>query len=309
MYDLIIIGGGPAGVSAGIYAVRKQLKTAVIADAFGGQSIVSDEIENWIGIKSISGLELAKRMEEHLRAQEGIEIYKDKVTEVIKQDETFVVKTAQNQEYEAKTVLVCSGSNHRRLGVVGEKKFIGKGVAFCSTCDAPLFRNKDVAVIGAGNVGLESVIDLASYANKIYLIARGDQIRGDQATYNNVSRCDKAQIIFNAEVKEILGDNFVHGLRYIDKTSGEEKEISINGVFVAIGMIPNSGIVKELVMLNEIGEIIVDPKNGKTSMEGIWAAGDVADTLYQQSNIAAGDAIRAVLNIDAYLSKSREIKK
>jgi len=301
MYELVIIGGGPAGVSAGIYAARKQLKAAVITDSFGGQSIASDEIENWIGVKSISGRELAKRMEEHLRAQEGIEIIKDKVSEVIKEGENFSIKTTGGKEYSTKTILICSGSNRRQLNVPGEEKFIGKGVAFCSTCDAPLFKGKDIAVVGAGNTGLEAAIDLASYVNKIYLIARGDKIKGDEITYNNVLNCGKVEIIFNAEVKEILGDDFVSGLKYMDKTSGEEKAISLQGVFVEIGAAPNSYIVKNLVNLNEQGEIIVNPVNHKTSVQGIWAAGDVADTLYQQNNIAAGDAIRATLNIYSYL--------
>ncbi len=304
MYELVIIGGGPAGISAGIYASRKQLKVALITDSFGGQSVASDEIENWIGAKSISGPELAKRMEEHLRAQTGIDIIKDKVTEVIKDNQNFLVKTADGKEYATKTVLVCAGSYRRRLNVPGEEKFIGKGVAFCSTCDAPLFRGKDVAVVGAGNAGLEAVIDLASYVNKIYLIVRGDKIKGDEVTYGNVLNCGKAQIIFNAEVQEILGDDFVSGLKYLDKTSGEIKEIPVQGVFVEIGASPSSYIVKDLVNINAQGEIIVDPANGKTSLAGIWAAGDVADTLYQQSNIAAGDAIRATLNIYSYLRET-----
>ena len=170
MYDLIIIGGGPAAVSAGIYAARKKMKTMVIADKIGGQSVVSVGIENWIGTKTIAGWELAKKLEEHLRAQENIEIIKEKALKVFKKGDDFAVTTEAGKEYESKTVLVCSGGRYRRLNVPGEEKFIGKGVAFCSSCDAPLFRGKDVAVVGAGNSGLEAVLDLASYANKIYLL-------------------------------------------------------------------------------------------------------------------------------------------
>jgi alkyl hydroperoxide reductase subunit F len=303
MYELIIIGGGPAATSAGVYAARKKIKAAVIADSFGGQSIVSDNIENWIGTKSIAGWDLAKQLEEHLRAQEELDIIEDRVNSVSKKDGVFSVKTASGKEYEAKAVMVCSGGRHRHLNVPGEEKFIGKGVVFCSTCDAPLFKGKDVAVIGAGNAGLEAVMDLVPYAEKIYLIVRGEKIKGDSSTYERVLNSGKAEVIFNADTKEIMGDGLVSGLKYTDTASGKEKEIAVQGVFVEIGTAPNSDIVKDLVKLNERGEIEVDPKTGRTSVTGIWAAGDVTDLPYKQSNIAAGDAVRATLNAYAYLGE------
>lgn len=301
MYELIIVGGGPAAVSAGVYAARKKVKAAVIASSFGGQSIISDKIGNWIGTKSITGWDLAKQLEEHLRAQEGIDIIEEKVEQVVKKEDGFSVRTAVGKEYETKAVIICSGGKHRHLNVPGEDKFVGKGVAFCSTCDAPFFKGKDVAVVGAGNAGLEAVLDLVPYANKIYLIARGDKIKGDQSTHEDVLACGKAEVIYNAEVKEILGDKFISGLKYANNISGEEKEIAVQGMFVEIGTVPNSDMVKDLVELNDRGEIKVDARTGKTSIEGIWAAGDVTDLLYKQSNIAVGDAARAMLNAYAYL--------
>ena len=272
MYDLIIIGGGPAGVSAGVYAARKKIKTLVIADAFGGRSIVSDNIENWIGTKSISGLELAQQLEQHLRAQEEIEISEDKVSEIVKIDDRFLIKTDSGKEHQTKTVLLCTGGKHRHLNIPGEEKFIGKGVVFCSTCDAPFFKNKNVAVVGAGNTGLEAVIDLVPYAAKIYLLVRGDKIKGDALTHEKVINYDKVQVIYNTETTEITGDTFVSGLKYLDTISRETKEVAVQGVFVTIGAIPNSDIIRGLVELNEYDEIIIDYGTGQTSLKGIWAA-------------------------------------
>jgi len=305
MYELIIIGGGPAGVSAGVYAARKKIKTLVIADSFGGRSVISDNIENWIGTQSISGLELAQKMEQHLRAQEEIEISEDKVLEIIKIDDGFLIKTDAGKEHQTKTVLVCTGGKHRHLNVPGEEKFIGKGVAFCSTCDAPFFKNKDVAVVGAGNAGLEAVIDLMPYATKIYLLVHGNKIKGDVLTREKVINYDKVQVIYNTETTEIMGDAFVSGLKYLDVISRETKEIAVQGVFVTIGATPNSDIVRGLVKLNERGEIVIDYRTGRTSLKGVWAAGDVTDSPYKQNNIAAGDAARAVLDIYAFLYKGK----
>ena len=305
MYDLIIIGGGPAGVSAGVYAARKKIKTLVIADAFGGRSIVSDNIENWIGTKSISGLELAQQLEQHLRAQEEIEISEDKVSEIVKIDDRFLIKTDSGKEHQTKTVLLCTGGKHRHLNIPGEEKFIGKGVVFCSTCDAPFFKNKNVAVVGAGNTGLEAVIDLVPYAAKIYLLVRGDKIKGDALTHEKVINYDKVQVIYNTETTEITGDTFVSGLKYLDTISRETKEVAVQGVFVTIGAIPNSDIIRGLVELNEYDEIIIDYGTGQTSLKGIWAAGDVTNSPYKQNNIAVGDAARAVMDIYTFLYKGK----
>jgi len=305
-YDLIIIGGGPAGVAAGVYAARNKIKTPLITENFGGQSIVSADIQNWIGIKSISGMELAKNLEEHLRAQEGIEITEGELTaKVSKIDDGFQVETKSGKSFDTKTVLVTSGSRRRRLGVPGEDKFDGRGVAYCSICDAPVFKDKDVAVVGSGNAGLEAVVDLLPYATRIYLLVRGGVLKGDAVTQERIKNDPKTQIIFGAETQEIVGDKFVTTLRYKNSVSGAVKELSVQGVFVEIGIVPNSESVKDLVQTSQSNEIVVDPRTQRASMEGIWAAGDVTDSPYRQNNISAGEAIKAVLNIYDYLNKLR----
>lgn len=303
-YDLAIIGGGPGGVTAGIYAARKKIKTVLITDTFGGQSLVSDDIQNWIGTKSISGFDLAKNLEEHLRAQEGVEIIDgDLVLKVEQIGDNFKLETKNSKTIETKTVLVTVGSRRKRLNVLGEAKFEGKGVVYCSTCDAPLFNDKAVAVVGGGNAGLEAVIDLFPYASKIYLLHRGEALKGDPAIQEKIRIHPKVEIILNAETQEILGDGFVNGLKYKDKTTGEIKELALQGVFVEIGIKPNSEFMSGLVKTNDIGEVIVNHKTQQTSLLGIWAAGDITDVLYKQNNISAGDAIKAVLNIHDHLKK------
>lgn len=302
MYDVIIVGGGPAAVGAAIYAARKKLKTVVVAGEFGGQSAVSASIENWIGETVISGFDLAQKLEKHLKAQKEIEIISpDLVKTVTEIPGGFRVEAESGKSYEAKTVIVASGSRRRRLNVSGEAKFEGKGVVFCSTCDAPLFPDKTVAVVGGGNAGLEAVVDLYPYAKKIYLIVRGDSLKGDQITQDEVRQNPKVEIVCNAVPEEILGGDFVTGLKYKDIKTAETKELAVDGVFVEIGAVPNSEIVKGLVEINPAGEIIIDHRTGKTSKPGVFAAGDVTDEVYKQNNISVGDAVKAALSAYNYL--------
>ncbi len=299
MYDLIIIGGGPGGVAAGVYAARKKMKTALITDSFGGQSLVSNGIENWIGTKLISGYDLAKSLEEHLRAQVGLDIIDgDLVSAVAKRDDgTFSVTTKNGKTLETKYILLASGSRRKRLGVPGEDQFDGKGVVFCTTCDAPLFGGKTVAVVGGGNSALEGVEDLLQYASKIYLFVRSEVLRGDPVTQEKVKSHPSVEILWNSVIEEIHGDGFVNGIKYKNVKTGESKDLPLDGVFVEIGLVPNSDFVKDLVTLNEIGHVVVDHKTQQSSCPGIWAAGDVSDVLYDQNNISVGDSIKAVLNI------------
>lgn len=303
IYDLIIVGGGPAGVAAGVYAGRKKIKTFLIAEGFGGQSLVSDGIENWIGIKKISGFELAKILEEHVRAYgEEVEIkMPEKVVSVKKIDLGWEVATDKDGVYQSKTLIIASGGKRRRLAIPGEDKFDGKGVSYCSTCDAPIFKDKIVAVIGGGNAGLEATIDLFHYASKIYLMNRKSELVGDLSTQEDVKKSPKVTIINNAQVQEILGDKFVSALKYLDKQDNQIKELAVEGIFVEIGSIPNSEFMKGLVEMNSGGEIIVDHKTGKTSHDGIFAAGDVTDEIYKQNNISAGDGVAATLSAYNYL--------
>lgn len=304
MYDVVVIGGGPAAVAGGVYSARKKLKTLVIAEEFGGQSLVSADIQNWIGTPHVSGYDFAKMLESHLRAQADLEVIdSDRVITLVKIAGGFLISTKRGKSFETKTVLIASGSRRRRLGVPGEDKLDGKGVSYCSICDAPLFGGKDVAVVGGGNAGLEAAIDLFPYASKVYLLERNGTLRGDAVTQAIVLKNSKLQFIPNVETLEILGDAVVAGLRYRDLTSGDDKELAVGGVFVEIGAIPNGEFVNNLVALNTFGEIIVGPRTQQTNVPGIWAAGDVTDVIYKQNNIAAGDAITAVLNLHEYLSK------
>ena len=308
MYDLIIIGGGPAGTAAAVYAARKKIKTLLCTESFGGQSVVSDNIENWIGEKTINGLDLAKKFEEHVRAQEGIEIKMPDRAGTVRRLEGggFEVASEKGEAYLAKTVLVVSGGRRRKLGVPGEDAFSGKGVAYCATCDAPLFRNKTVAVVGSGNAALEAVIDLLPYATHVYLLVRGDQLKGDMTTQAEVKNSPKVTVLMNTTAQEITGDTFVRALTYADKATNEKKTLDVGGVFVEISSMPNTEMVKDVVKLNDFGEIVVDPVHGTTSQAGIWAAGDVTDGPYKQNNIAAGDAVKATLSIYAYLLKQEK---
>ncbi len=304
MNDFLIIGGGPAAVAAGVYAARKKLKTILITEEWGGQSVVSAGIENWIGTKNVSGIEFAKMLEEHVRAQEDIEIVvPDRVAKVEKIDEHFKVSTEKGNAYDTKTVFVGSGAHRKKLGVPGEKEFDGMGVAYCSTCDAPMFKDKDVVVVGGGNAGLEAVLDLVPYAKNIWLLEHSNGLKGDPVTQEKVKSSDKIkEIIFNAETLEILGDKFVTGLKYKDIKTAEEKRLDVGGVFVEIGSVPNSDMVKDLVETNKYGEILIDSKNARTSQLGIWAAGDVTDDPFKQNNISAGDAVKAALDAYNYLT-------
>lgn len=308
MYDLVIIGGGPAGVAAGVYAARKKIKTVLVTEEFGGQSLVSADVQNWIGTKSISGFDLGQALKEHLKAQEDIEIVQgDLATGIEKTGGGFIVKTREGKSLETRFVFLASGSRRRRLGVPGEDKFEGKGVVYCSICDAPLFKDKTVAVVGGGNAGLEAVIDLLPYAKKIYLLVRSNVLKGDAVTQEKVSTHANVQVIYNAVTTEITGAEFVTALRYTDTASNAPQELALDGVFVEIGAVPNSEFVKGIVELNQIGEIVVDHKTQQSSQPGIWAAGDVSDVRYKQNNISAGDAVKAVLNIYETITKSVKV--
>lgn len=304
MEDLIIVGGGPAGVAAGIYAARKKMNTLLIADSFGGQSLVSADVQNWIGTKSVSGYDLGKMLEGHLRAQEGIKIVDgDLAISVEKSGNGFSVRTKNGKSFETKYILITTGSRRRKLGIPGEKEWEGKGVAYCSICDAPLFQGKDVAVVGGGNAGLEAVIDLLPYALKTYLLEYSETLKGDPVTQEKIKTNPRVEIITMAQSQEITGNKIVSGLKYLDRRTNQTKELKVGGVFVEIGIVPNSEFVKDLVALNAFGEIIIDHKTQRSSVPGIWAAGDVSDVIYKQNNISAGDAVKAVLNIYETLMK------
>ena len=225
----------------------------------------------------------------------------EKVTQT--SDKIYEVKTKNGEIYQSRGIFIGSGSRRRKLGVPGEEEFNGRGVAYCSTCDAPLFGGKDVAVVGGGNAGLEAALDLKPYAKKIYLLEYGEALKGDPITQEKVKHAG-IEVIYNAESVAVHGNKenkFVEALEYKDRKTGANKRLPVEGVFVEIGALPNSEIVKDLVEINKRGEIVIDHKTGATSREGMWAAGDVTDAVYKQNNVSAGDAVKAALSAYSYL--------
>src|SRR3989344_126591 len=305
-YELVIVGGGPGAVAAGIYAARKKIKSMLVADSFGGQSIVSAHIQNWIGVPSFSGLEMAEVLEKHLRMYAGdvLEIKTGVMVQKIEKNSSgFKVTTDENKSYETKAIILVSGSRRRKLTVPGAEQFDGKGVVYCATCDAPLFNGKEVAVIGGGNAGLESAEQLLEHATKVYIVNRSEEFRGDPVTRERIFKSPKLVPIVNADIQEVKGDKFVSGLVYKDSKTGEVKEIPVQGIFVEIGSVPNSAMVKDLVQLTPAGDVVIDHKTARTSVEGIWAAGDVTDQPYKQNNISMGDSVKALEDCYLWLRK------
>ena len=308
MYDLIIIGAGPAGTSAGVYAARKKLKTLLITEEFGGQSVVSETIYNWIGTPEIAGSQLAKDFEQHLRYYEDGETLTLKsgrrVEEITKnegEELNFTVTDSKGDRYQTKTVLIVSGSSRRKLPAIGADRLEHKGLTYCASCDGPLFTDMDVVVVGGGNAGFESAAQLLAYCKSVTLLHRGDEYKADPITVEKVLAHPKMTGVLNANTLEVSGENFVDGLIYEDMTTKETTELAVKGVFVEIGQIPNSMIASNLVELNAYKQIVADPYTQKTSQAGIWAAGDVTDVKYHQNNISAGDAVKALEDIYVYL--------
>lgn len=300
-YDLIIIGGGPAGTTAGIYAARQKLKTLLITKDFGGQiARKAVAIENYPGFEEISGLELIQNLEKHLRKQK-IDIEKGSVTKIKKTGSKFQISAGSRKKFEAKAVIVASGADPRPLEIEGEKEFIGRGVSYCTVCDAPMFTGKTVAVAGGGNSGLEAAIALSKWAKKIYILERSSEVGADEINQELAKKTKKVKIITNAALKKIKGDQLVNSIIYEDKKTGKKTTLAVQGVFVEIGIQPATSFVKGLVGFNEKDEIIIDPKTGETSTPGLFAAGDADDVPYKQIVIAAGEGAKAALSAYNYI--------
>ncbi|MEI6396765.1 MAG: FAD-dependent oxidoreductase [Candidatus Taylorbacteria bacterium] len=312
-YDLAIIGGGPAGAAAAVYAARKRLRTVVIAKDWIGQSSVSEKIENWVGTPAISGVELSKNLEIHAKTYakdqvsgEEILTFKDgesciEIGRPSGAGGSFSIRTDKDS-YNANAVLIASGSSRRKLDVKGAKEFEHKGLTYCATCDGPMYSDQDVAVIGGGNAAFESAAQLLAYCKSVTLLYRGTTFKADPGTVEAVSKNPKMKVIVNAVPKEVAGDKFVTSFTYTDATSKKDITIPVTGIFVEIGAIPNTDFAKNAtVKLNESNHVITDPRNQRTTVDGIWTAGDCTDGLYHQNNIAAGDAVKAIEDIYLYL--------
>ncbi|MCX8190643.1 MAG: thioredoxin-disulfide reductase [Candidatus Aenigmarchaeota archaeon] len=299
-YDVIIIGGGPAGLTAAIYAGRRLLKTLVISLNIGGQALLTEQIENYPGYLDKSGPKLMKIFETQARSF-GAEILIGYVQKVEKTGENFKVITNVG-EFEAKAIIVAAGKIPRRLNVPGEEKFLGRGISTCVTCDAPFAKNKIVAVIGGGNSAVEGVEVLSKFAKKIYLIHRKEEFRADEITLERIKKLENVEFVLNSVVIEFIGEKKLEKIKIQNLKSGEIKELEVQMVFLEIGHESKIDFVKHLVKTNEFNEIITN-KLGETSCEGIFAAGDVTDCAYKQLVIAAGEGAIAALSAYNYLAR------
>jgi len=300
MHDLIIIGAGPAGITASVYAARKKLDFLVISLDIGGQTAWSGDIENYTGYQFITGPELTRKFEEHLRKY-GIALKEnEEVLGVKKTGEVFLVKT-NKADYQAHSLIIASGKKSRELGVPGEKEFKNHGLTYCATCDGPLFAGKVVAVIGGGNSALDAGLQLMKIARQVYIINNTGRLAGDAIMLQKIQEAGKVTILNKHQVSAVSGDKFVRAIKI--KNKDQERELAVEGVFVEIGLIPNSGFL-EGIEKNAANEINIDLAN-QTNIPGIFAAGDVTNVLEKQIIIAAGEGAKAALSASRYLAQKK----
>jgi thioredoxin-disulfide reductase len=303
MYDLIIIGGGPAGMTAAIYAARQKMETLVVTKEFGGQMAhKAVNIENYPGFESISGLELISKFEDQMR-KKGVKVLNEEVDEIKKEGDSFFVFTRDGQKLESKIVIVATGSEPRRLDVPGEEKYLGKGVSYCTTCDGPMFNQKNVAVIGGGDAGFETALFLTNYAKKIYIFEFADRLRACDENCQKVFSSGKVEIITSAELKEIKGADFVNQIVFKDRITGDEKTLGVEGVFIQVGYQPATSFLKNMVELNDRKEIIINFETFETKIPGLFAVGDVNAGKVKQVVVACGEGAQAVIYAYKYLNK------
>jgi len=294
-YDVVVVGGGPAGASAAIYTARKGLKTAIIAQKIGGQVQETLGIENLIGTSYTEGPRLTADLDKHMRAYPIDVLEHRRVERIVEAGEQKEVHVQGGERIQAPTLIVATGAKWRELGVPGEKEYIGRGVAFCPHCDGPFYKGRPVAVVGGGNSGVEAAIDLSGICTHVTLIEYADQLKADQVLIDNLKKRQNVTVISSARTTQVHGDGAkVTGLEYEDRKSGKSASIAVDGVFVQIGLSPNSAIVSDLLELNRFGEIVVDDK-GRTSVPGIYAAGDVTTTPFKQIVIAIGEGAKVAL--------------
>ncbi|HSX24724.1 MAG TPA: FAD-dependent oxidoreductase [Candidatus Andersenbacteria bacterium] len=301
--DVLIVGYGPAGITAAIYAARKKLSVVLIGDLPGGEVRNSGDIENWPGDRATDGNTLADKLIAHLNDHtEDVTIVQDKVTNITKTGTLFTTTTESGKEFTSLTVIYATGRHPRMLGIPGEEEHKNLGVTYCATCDAPLFAGKNVAVIGGGNTGAEAVIMLQKIATHIYLLHDMEKLNADPILVANFEHDPNVTILYNTKTTSITGGTLVEGLKYQDKNTGKEEVLSVEGIFVTIGAIPNTDPVKNLVSLNKLNAIPAD-RYGVTEVPGFFAAGDVTDIRDAQIIVAAGHGCSAALSAGDYISR------
>jgi alkyl hydroperoxide reductase subunit F len=300
-FDVLIVGGGPAGASAAIYAARKGIRTGIVAERFGGQVMDTLAIENFISVKETEGPKLVAALEEHVKSYEVDIMNLQRAEQLTKNGEYFDVKLANGATLRGKSVILATGARWRELNVPGEKEYRGHGVAYCPHCDGPLFKGQKVAVVGGGNSGVEAAIDLAGFVDHVTVLEFAEQLRADAVLQKKLNSLPNVEVICQAQTTEITGEGGkVNGLTYTDRATGASRHIELAGVFVQIGLVPNTDWLKGTIELSQYGEIVVDNHN-MTTMPGVFAAGDVTTTPYKQIVIAVGDGASAALGAFDYL--------
>lgn len=301
MYDTIIIGGGAAGLCAALYAGRAKLNVLVIEkyNITGSQIIYANEVDNYLGIPSVTGFELASKFREH--ASKEAEFKEGEVKKIVKDDNKFTLTLSNGENIDSKTVVIATGAVHNKLGVKGEEKLTGKGVSYCATCDGAFYRGKDVVIAGGGDTALSEALYLSNICKKVYLLHRRNELRGSKAYQDKIKTTENIEFIGNAAIDEIKGDTHVSSLLYHDKETGSQKELNIEGIFVAIGMKPDTDIVKEIVSMDESGYIIAG-EDGKTSVDGLFVAGDIRKKNLRQLITAVSDGANCAASIEKYLN-------
>ncbi|ASB91492.1 alkyl hydroperoxide reductase subunit F [Bacillus sonorensis] len=301
-FDVLVVGGGPAGASAAIYAARKGIRTGIVAERFGGQVLDTMSIENFISVKRTEGPKLAASLEEHVKDYD-IDVMNLQRAKGLEKKDLFELELENGAVLKSKTVILSTGARWRNIGVPGEQEFKNKGVAYCPHCDGPLFEGKDVAVIGGGNSGIEAAIDLAGIVNHVTVLEFAPELKADEVLQKRLYSLPNVTVVKNAQTKEITGDENVNGITYVDRETGEEKHVELQGVFVQIGLVPNTEWLPETVERNRIGEIAVD-KRGETTIPGLFAAGDCTDSPYNQIIISMGSGANAALGAFDYLIRN-----
>ncbi len=299
-YDVVIVGGGAAGLTSAIYSCRKDLKTMVIKGPHpGGETALTNDIKNYPGYERGTGLDLVEIFEKQAK-EFGSEFLEDNVTKIIKKNNVFAIKLENNKDIESKTVILAFGRKRRKLNIPGEDKFLGKGLSTCVTCDLPLFANKTVAVIGGGNSAVEGVLEAASITKKVYVVHRREEFKADEISVNQMKKKKNVELLLNTAPLEIIGDAFVKSLKIQDVNTKKERTIQLDGVFTQIGYDTDTTIVHGLIDTNELGEIIVDV-NCHTKTEGLFAAGDLTLIPHKQTVISAGMGAVAALEAHKYI--------
>jgi alkyl hydroperoxide reductase subunit F len=301
-YDVLVVGGGPAGASAAIYAARKGIRTGIVAERFGGQVMDTVGIENFISVKYTEGPKLAASLEEHVK-EYGVDIMKLQRAKRLEKKELIEVELENGAVLKSKTVILSTGARWRNIGVPGEAEFKNKGVAYCPHCDGPLFTGKHVAVIGGGNSGIEAAIDLAGIVSHVTVLEFNSELKADKVLQDRLNSLPNATVLTNVQTKEITGTDKVNGISYIERESGDVKHIELQGVFVQIGLVPNTDWLGDSVERNRMGEIVVDSR-GATNVPGVFAAGDCSNSPNKQIIISMGSGANAALCAFDYLIRN-----